>query len=172
MLHQHNPSTPLSYQRQSIYYPPDGTGRDAYIRTDNGGTNIAYRIQGVPETGNFMKFGSVRKATKPGSYTRYQKYLSDGSGRDKYVISRQGGQYNEEDENSVLLIKFRTTMRDGGWKPLSQNTTTFYKTASDLRTEHLMNRTQSIAVKRLSAPKRKSEKYLSKLEEMRRKFQK
>jgi hypothetical protein len=95
MLHQHNHSTLLGNKRQSIYYPPDGSGRDTYIRTDNGGTNISYKMQGVPELGNYMKFGSYKKGYKPGSYTRYQKYLSDGSGRDKYVIANHGGQYNE-----------------------------------------------------------------------------
>jgi hypothetical protein len=134
MLHQHNHSTLLASKRQSIYYPPDGSGRDAYIRTDNGGTNIAYRLQGVPELGNFMKFGPSKKGYRPGSYTRYQKYLSDGSGRDKYVVSGHGGQYNEEDENSLLLIKFRETMRDGGWKRRGKSTVTdFYKTANQLK---------------------------------------
>lgn len=36
--------------------------------------------------GNFMKFGSYNRAYKPASYTRFQKYASDGSGRDKYVV--------------------------------------------------------------------------------------
>lgn len=48
MIHQHNHSTLLGSHRRAVYYPPDGTGRDSYIRTDNGGTNIAYRTQGVP----------------------------------------------------------------------------------------------------------------------------
>ena len=86
MIHQHNHSTLLSYQRRAVYYPPDGSGRDSYIRTDNGGTNIIYKHQGVPELGNFMKFGPSAKAYKPASYTRFQKYASDGSGRDKYVV--------------------------------------------------------------------------------------
>jgi hypothetical protein len=106
----------LGYQRQAVYYPPDGSGRDTYIGINNGGTNIPYKSHTVPSGGNFMKFGPVRRVCQPAIYARYQKYLSDGSGRDRYVISRHGGQYNEEEENSVLLIKFRETMRDGGWK--------------------------------------------------------
>ena len=86
MMHQHNASTLLGYQRRAVYYPPDGSGRDNYIRTDNGGTNIAYRCQGVPELGNFMKFGPPNRAFRPCSYTRFQKYASDGSGRDQYVV--------------------------------------------------------------------------------------
>jgi hypothetical protein len=48
MLYQHNHSTLLGGKRKSIYYHPTGTGRDGYIMTDNGGTNIKYTCQGVP----------------------------------------------------------------------------------------------------------------------------
>ena len=54
--------------------------------TDNGGTNITYTPQGVPELGNHMKFGNYNRSYKPCSYTRFQKYVSDGTGRDKYVV--------------------------------------------------------------------------------------
>lgn len=48
MIHQHNASTLLGSHRRAVYYPPDGSGRDSYIRTNNGGTNIYYKCQGVP----------------------------------------------------------------------------------------------------------------------------
>ena len=48
MIHQHNHSTLLGGHRRAVYYPPDGTGRDSYIRIDNGGTNSSYKCQGVP----------------------------------------------------------------------------------------------------------------------------
>lgn len=86
MIHQHNDSTLLGSKRRAIYYPPDGSGRDSYIRTDNGGTNITYKCQGVAEMGNFMKFGPINRTFKPASFTRFQKYASDGSGRDKYIV--------------------------------------------------------------------------------------
>jgi hexokinase len=47
-MYSHNPSTLLAYKRRSVYYPPTGTGRDSYIMTDNGGTNVKYTCQGVP----------------------------------------------------------------------------------------------------------------------------
>ena len=86
MMHSHNQSTLLGHKSRSVYYPPTGTGRDSYIMTNNGGTNINYKCQGVPEMGNYMKFGPVNRSYKPNSYTRFQKYVSDGSGRDKYVV--------------------------------------------------------------------------------------
>jgi hypothetical protein len=33
-----------------------------------------------------MKFGPLHKSYKPQSYTRFHKYASDGTGRDKYVV--------------------------------------------------------------------------------------
>ena len=86
MLHSHNHSTHLGSFGKSVYYPPTGTGRDSYIMTNNGGTNAKYTCQGVSETGNFMKFGASSRGYKPASYTRFQKYCSDGTGRDKYVV--------------------------------------------------------------------------------------
>lgn len=93
-MHMHNHSTLLGNKRKAIYYPPTGTGRDSYIMTDNGGTNAQYKYQGVPELGNYMKFGPQSRSYKPASYTRFIKYVSDGSGRDKYVVQGHGGQYN------------------------------------------------------------------------------
>lgn len=85
-MHMHNQSTLLGSKRRAVYYPPTGTGRDTYIMTDNGGTNITYKLQGVPELGNYMKFGPTNRSYKPCSYNRSQKYVSDGTGRDQYVV--------------------------------------------------------------------------------------
>ena len=86
MMHQLNESTSLASKRKAVHYPPDGTGRDAYIQTDNGGTNIGSRCQGVPELGAFMKFGGLHRTFKPASTTHFQRYTSDGTGRDNYVM--------------------------------------------------------------------------------------
>ena len=85
-MHQLNESTSLASKRKAVHYPPDGTGRDAYIQTDNGGTNINHKYQGVPELGTFMKFGNLHRTFKPASTTHFQRYTSDGTGRDNYVM--------------------------------------------------------------------------------------
>lgn len=85
-MYSHNASTLLRSKRRSVYYPPTGTGRDTYIMIDNGGTNSKYTCQGVPELGNFMKFGPLNRSYKPSSNAKFQKYSSDGTGRDKYVV--------------------------------------------------------------------------------------
>lgn len=64
--------------------------------------------------------------------------------------SGHGGQYNEEEENSALLIKFKNTMRDGGWKKESKsNTGSFYR-PSQLKAEGELYQTQSSLSRKLS----------------------
>lgn len=86
MMFASNDATMLGDKKRSIYYPPTGTGRDTYIMIDNGGTNSKFACQGVPESGNYMKFGPFNRSFKPVSTVKFQKYASDGSGRDKYVV--------------------------------------------------------------------------------------
>jgi hypothetical protein len=33
-----------------------------------------------------MKFGALNKTVKPASFGKFQKYASDGTGRDQYVV--------------------------------------------------------------------------------------
>lgn len=86
MIYQHNHSTLLGYKQRSILYPPNGTGRDTYIMTNNGGTSVSHTHQGVASLGNYMKFGPYNRKYKPVSNTRFQKYISDGTGRDRYIL--------------------------------------------------------------------------------------
>ena len=82
---QNSTTTELYSHRKAIFYPPTGTGRDSYIMVDNGGTSAPVRTPGVAPHGHFMKFGRVYSSTKPVSMDRYQRYQSDGSGRDNYI---------------------------------------------------------------------------------------
>lgn len=63
----------LGAKKKAVHYFSDGTGRDSYIQNDNGGTNITYKCQGVPEYGNFMKFGNSHKTSKSSSTTPAKK---------------------------------------------------------------------------------------------------
>lgn len=82
---QTSTATSLGHLRQAVFYPPTGTGRDSYIMINNGGTSTSQRPQGVPNHGNFMKFGRVYSQTKPVSMDRHRRYLADGTGRDNYI---------------------------------------------------------------------------------------
>lgn len=85
MSYQRSASSELSHLRRAIFYPPTGTGRDSYIMVNNGGTSAPIKLQGVPKSGNFMKFGRVYSSSKPVSMDRHKRYVSDGTGRDNYI---------------------------------------------------------------------------------------
>lgn len=65
MLHAHTNSIPLNTHRRAIRFPPTGTGRDGYIMTDDGGTHVKYRAQGVPNSTCFMRFGKPNRTYRP-----------------------------------------------------------------------------------------------------------
>ena len=72
-----------------VFYPSDGMGRDGYITYNDGGfwkDNIK-QITNKPDypKNNHMIFHSLHHDPAP------FKYQSDGSGRDSYVIERNGG---------------------------------------------------------------------------------
>jgi hypothetical protein len=114
-----------SYSPKMSQYFPDGAGRDTYINYNNGG----FWTQGVrrynvnnlnKDPGSKYNFKSHRKHVAP------FKYISDGSGRDGYVIFESGGlkrdhkalsQYHLKDflrtpESCIFNFK-RNPSRDG-----------------------------------------------------------
>jgi hypothetical protein len=87
-----------------------------------------------------------------------------------YFRSKHGGQYHEEDEMNLKLIKFRKTMRNGGeWRkqPVSNLTQDSWKSVSTMKKDDEMRRTQRSLTSKLSVPKRMTEKYEEKLKLMR-----
>lgn len=75
-------------------YHIDGTGRDTYIASDNGGFYIRSEASKAADLGSFM-------CTKPKLAHNYSKsipqkyvfYTTNGSGRDSYIASTNGGFY-------------------------------------------------------------------------------
>lgn len=83
-----------------VYYRSDGTGRDTYIRDHNGGLLSKDRIHKLtqfkpPKERNFSfsstKYGRHPFEYKEGGSNKFVHYISDGSGRDYYVASTEGG---------------------------------------------------------------------------------
>ncbi len=83
------------------YYKPNGTGRDSYIRDINGGLLShdqihALKIQKPPKEKPF-NFGKTAYNKHPWQYKsatergKFNHYTSDGSGRDFYITSNEGG---------------------------------------------------------------------------------
>lgn len=82
------------------YYRSDGTGRDTYIREHNGGLLSKDRIHALhrfnPPKDKRMSFGKTQYNRHPTSFkeggsNKFPHYVSDGSGRDYYVTSTEGG---------------------------------------------------------------------------------
>lgn len=79
-----------------------------------------------------------------------------------YFRSKHGGQYHEDDEMNLKLIKFRKTMRDGGeWRNQEKANLTqeSWRSMSMMKKDDEMRRTQRSLSNRLSVPKRLTEKY-------------
>jgi hypothetical protein len=88
-----------------------------------------------------------------------------------YFRSKHGGQYHEEDEMNLKLIKFRKTMRNGGeWRqqPVAHLTQDSWKSMSMMKKNDEMRRTQRSLTSQLSVPKRMTEKYEEKLKILRK----
>lgn len=76
-----------------------------------------------------------------------------------YYRSGHGGQYHEDEETKSLLVKFRNTMRDGGWnRPQS------------LVKDDRMARTQRSNSRKLSVPRKNERKYFDLIDEVRAKL--
>ena len=105
MLRQPNCTTPSTktydwggYRKQ---YQTDGTGRDTYIANNNGGFTSAHAVGSVNKPGTFYVAQSrplsrqqKQFQTLPGrkmSDVCPVKYQLDGSGRDTYIYSNNGG---------------------------------------------------------------------------------
>ena len=75
---------------KSNYYRDDGTGRDLYIISNNGGLYHERRL--IPEypVSSFRPKRSC-KATIPNSSHKKVRYISNGTGRDSYIYTCSGG---------------------------------------------------------------------------------
>jgi len=83
-----------------VYYKTDGTGRDSYIKNINGGLlsyDRIHRLKQVdPPRERGFSFSKTSYGKHPFSYSKksenkFVHYVSDGSGRDFYVSSTEGG---------------------------------------------------------------------------------
>lgn len=111
------PSLYRSYSPAMSHYFADGKGRDIYINHNNGG----FWTQGVrtfagksmnKEVSFKYQFRAKAKNVPP------FKYMSDGSGRDSYVIHESGGlKRNMKSLNELSLKDFLRTNEKINFKP-------------------------------------------------------
>ena len=73
-----------------VNYHADGTGRDTFVGTDNGGFYAAFSPCSQPQVTSFV---AKRRYEKPSPVikSRGVQYHSDGSGRDSYIGFNAGG---------------------------------------------------------------------------------
>jgi hypothetical protein len=111
------PSLYRSYSPAMSHYFADGKGRDIYINHNNGG----FWTQGVrtfagktinKEVSSKYQFRANAKNVPP------FKYMSDGSGRDSYVIHESGGlKRDQKSLNELSLKDFLRTNEKINFKP-------------------------------------------------------
>ena len=73
-----------------VHYTCNGTGRDTYININSGGFFTPFKTKEVSAVGSFVsqkRFNSPAPVIQPLGV----HYKSDGSGRDSYIISGEGG---------------------------------------------------------------------------------
>ena len=82
------------------YYRSDGSGRDTYIRDHNGGLLSKDRLHKLHQfkapkeknlTFSLTKYGKHPYEYNKGGSNKFVHYVSDGTGRDFYVGSTEGG---------------------------------------------------------------------------------
>lgn len=100
-----------------VYYRPDGTGRDQYIKNDNGGLlshDAVHRMKHRPERSlGRMVFGKTYQAPLPPKLeNHFPHYISDGSGRDFYVTNNEGGNSHVHRWRNHVDYRFKSTLRD------------------------------------------------------------
>jgi hypothetical protein len=104
-----------------VYYRSDGSGRDTYIRDHNGGLLTKDKIHKLtqfkaPVERNFSfstkKYNKHPYEYNTGGSNKFVHYVSDGSGRDFYVASTEGGNSNPFRWRNETELYFRNTLRN------------------------------------------------------------
>lgn len=111
-----------TFEPRYVSYYGDGSGRDQQITLNNGG------LTGVEKTGmghtgkQFSKYNSnvtQRKSPSPHKDAPTFYYMSDGSGRDSYVLQNNGGLRPDYDRLNKSPGKlFTESLRNGPKSPL------------------------------------------------------
>ncbi|CAI2380772.1 unnamed protein product [Moneuplotes crassus] len=151
---------------KTLFYKTDGTGRDSYIKSNNGGMTTVFSPVKWPEVGSF----STKKqysSPSPAKPVPIVYYKSDGSGRDSYITASSGGFHPEAMGKRVDHL-FLSTLRSSS--PTNQE---FFRRARDSRkdrsgsfspsktsSDSKMYKHQKMNTMRLSKPKHVREKVI------------
>ncbi|CAD8095446.1 unnamed protein product [Paramecium primaurelia] len=103
-----NIKTEAQYAKANFYYS-DGTGRDTYVQFDNGGLTLHAQRCHQPPVGSFQPKKS-NKIYRPQSSNKTLHYISNGSGRDNYILDSHGGLMNTCADRH-WLVSFKQGLR-------------------------------------------------------------
>lgn len=111
-------SAPQDYQRinmmrdRGIIYYPNGSGRDTYIYNDNGGFALMKkpRPQFHPAT-LIDNSNQPRREKFPFLHSRPINYSQDGTGRDTYIITGNGGLMHSPGPRKEYRHAFKDSLR-------------------------------------------------------------
>mmetsp|Transcript_16093 Transcript_16093/g.27180 ORF Transcript_16093/g.27180 Transcript_16093/m.27180 type:complete len:134 (-) Transcript_16093:640-1041(-) len=82
----------------SVHYMPDGQGRDTYIGLDQGGLMFNYQPDMQAKRGTFCEKRKFDLTDRSLCHipSKHVSYVSNGSGRDSYIVQSNGGFYPEQ----------------------------------------------------------------------------
>ena len=100
---------------RGIIYKTNGTGRDTYIYNDDGGFNKMYEARPQFHPGGFLpgldhkKF--YQREKHPYIHSKPIQYPQDGTGRDTYVKTTNGGLINPNLKHREYRQAFKASLR-------------------------------------------------------------
>lgn len=98
-----------TFHPKVVHYLPDGTGRDHFITTCNGGFTPG-RVSNKFYSSSFFSRRNGNNSPSPRKEATSTTYRSNGSGRDSYIISNSGGLVHDFRGNSSDRM-FKSTLR-------------------------------------------------------------
>lgn len=116
-----NTNRAVALDGKVVYYRSDGTGRDTYIRNHNGGLmgkdHLHMLTKNEPPKDKRMCFAKTIYSRNPapnqfGTTNRFHHYHSDGTGRDYYVKSTDGGNSHPFRWRNQSDFQFKSSLRE------------------------------------------------------------
>ncbi|CAI2381880.1 unnamed protein product [Moneuplotes crassus] len=90
----------FSNTAKSIFYNPNGTGRDTYIHSNHGGFAVTKERNAQPDCGAMNSKEVHLTTSSPYIHSKPVHYSTNGTGRDTYISCSSGGLYSSDKAGS------------------------------------------------------------------------
>ena len=101
----------FSNTAKSIFYNPNGTGRDSYIHSNHGGLSVMKENNTQPDCGAMDSREYHLQASSPFIHSKPVHYSTNGTGRDTYISWSSGGLYSQDSPGSGKGTFYNTLRR-------------------------------------------------------------